>query len=229
MADQEKKFSTPVNYDAHSLGIAGRTARLFITSPVTPMILIVSLFVGLLGLMFTPRQEDPQISVPMIDVFVMYPGASAEQVASLVTEPLERILMEIPGVRHTYTATERGRAMVTVRFKVGEDMGASVVKVHDKLQSNMDKIPPDVSPPLVKPVSIDDVPVVTLTLWSKDVDDGALRLLSLDLLQRLGEVKDVGKGFIIGGREDLVMVVVMPDRLSGYGICLQLFAKTIKT
>ena len=229
MADQEKKFSTPMNYDAHSLGIAGRTARLFITSPVTPMILIVSLFVGLIGLMFTPRQEDPQISVPMIDVFVEYPGASAEQVASLVTEPLERILMEIPGVRHTYTASERGRAMVTVRFKVGEEMGASVVKVHDKLQSNMDKIPPDVSQPLVKPVSVDDVPVVTLTLWSKDVDDGALRLLSLDLLQRLGEVKNAGKGFIVGGREDQVKVEVMPERLSGYSISLQQVAQTIQT
>jgi multidrug efflux pump subunit AcrB len=229
MADQEKKFSTPFNYDAHSLGIAGRTARLFITSPVTPMILMVSLFVGLIGLMFTPRQEDPQISVPMIDVFVQYPGASAEQVASLVTEPLERIMNEIPGVRHTYTATERGRAMVTVRFKVGEDMGASVVKVHDKLQSNMDKIPPDVSQPLVKPVGVDDVPVVTLTLWSKDVDDGALRLLALDLLQRLGEVKNAGKGFIVGGREDQVKVEVMPERLSGYGISLQQVAQTIQT
>ncbi|HAJ92633.1 MAG TPA: acriflavin resistance protein, partial [Gammaproteobacteria bacterium] len=229
MADEQKNFSTPFNYDAHSLGIAGRTARLFITSPVTPMILLVALFVGLIGLMFTPRQEDPQISVPMIDIFVQYPGASAEQVASLVTEPLERILMEIPGVRHTYTASERGRAMATVRFKVGEEMGASIVKVHDKLQSNMDKIPPDVSQPLVKPVGVDDVPVVTLTLWSKDVDDGALRLLALDLLQRLGEVKDVGKGFIVGGREDQVKVEVMPERLSGYGISLQQVAQTIQT
>jgi multidrug efflux pump subunit AcrB len=229
MADEQKNFSTPFNYDAHSLGIAGRTARLFITSPVTPMILIVSLFVGLIGLIFTPRQEDPQISVPMIDVFVQYPGASAEQVSSLVTEPLERILMEIPGVRHTYTASERGRAMVTVRFKVGEEMGASIVKVHDKLQSNIDKIPPDVSQPLVKPVGVDDVPVVTLTLWSKDVDDGALRLLSLDLLQRLGEVKNVGKGFIVGGREDQVKIEVMPERLSGYGISLQQVAQTIQT
>jgi len=229
MADEQKNFSTPFNYDAHSLGIAGRTARLFITSPVTPMILLVSLFVGLIGLMFTPRQEDPQISVPMIDIFVQYPGASAEQVASLVTEPLERIVMEIPGVRHTYTASERGRAMVTVRFKVGEEMGASIVKVHDKLQSNMDKIPPDVSQPLVKPVGVDDVPVVTLTLWSKDVDDGALRLLSMDLLQRLGEVKNAGKGFIVGGREDQVKVEVMPERLSGYGISLQQVAQTIQT
>ena len=229
MADEEKQFSTPVNYDAHSLGIAGRTARLFITSPVTPMILMVALLVGLIGLMFTPRQEDPQISVPMIDVFVGYEGASADQVASLVTEPLERLLLEIPGVRHTYTATERGHAIVTVRFKVGEDMGDSLVKVHDKLQSNIDKIPPNVSQPLVKPVGVDDVPVVTLTLWSKDVDDGSLRLLALDLLQRLGSVKDVGKGFIVGGREDQVKVEVMPERLSGYGISLQQVAQTIKT
>ncbi|MFV1973347.1 MAG: efflux RND transporter permease subunit, partial [Thiohalobacterales bacterium] len=227
MAEETSDFSKPAEH--HSLGIAGRTARLFITSPVTPMILVVALLLGLIGLMFTPRQEDPQISVPMIDVFVQYPGASAEQVASLVTEPLERILQEIPGIRHTYSATERGRAIVTVRFLVGEEMGASLVKVHDKLQSNLDKIPPDVSMPLVKPVGVDDVPVVTLTLWSRDVDDGALRLLSLDLLQRLGEVKGAGKGFIVGGREDQVKVEVMPERLSGYGISLQQVAQTIKT
>jgi multidrug efflux pump subunit AcrB len=229
MADQETQFSSPVNKEYHSLGIAGRTARLFITSPVTPMILIVSLLVGLIGLFFTPRQEDPQISVPMIDVFVQYPGASADQVSSLVTEPLERLLLELTGVRHTYTATERGQAMVTVRFKVGQDMGESIVKVRDKILSNMDKIPPDVKPPLIKPVSVDDVPIVTLTLWSEDVDDGALRLLSLDLLQRIGEVEGVGKGFVVGGREDQVRVEVLPERLSGYGISLQQVAQTIKT
>jgi len=227
MAEQD--FSSPVTKTTSSLGIAGRMARLFIASPVTPMLLVTALLVGLLGLMFTPRQEDPQISVPMIDIFVQYPGASAIQVASLVTEPLERIMNEIPGVRHTYTATERGRAMVTVRFLVGENMGDSVVKVHDKLQSNLDKMPPNVSMPLVKPVGIDDVPVVTLTLWSEDVDDGALRMLSLDLLQRLGEVKDVGKGFIVGGREEQLKVEIMPERLSGYGISLQQVAQTIKT
>ena len=175
MAEQHD-FSMP--HDPKSLGIAGRTARLFITSPVTPMLLIAALLVGLMGLFFTPRQEDPQISVPMVDIFVRYPGASAEQVASLVTEPLERIMKEIPGVEHTYTATERGSALVTVRFYVNEDMGQSIVKVHDKLQSNMDKIPPDVSMPLVKPVAVDDVPVVTFTLWSEDVDDGSLRTIA---------------------------------------------------
>jgi multidrug efflux pump subunit AcrB len=101
MAEQPDIF---MPHDAKSLGIAGRTARLFITSPVTPMLLIAAFLVGLMGLFFTPRQEDPQISVPMVDVFVQYPGASAQQVASLVTEPLERIMLEIPGVEHTYTA-----------------------------------------------------------------------------------------------------------------------------
>jgi multidrug efflux pump subunit AcrB len=227
MTEQTPDFSKPVEH--RSLGIAGRTARTFITSPVTPMLLIAALLVGLMGLFFTPRQEDPQISVPMIDIFVQYPGASAEQVSSLVTDPLERIMKEIPGVRHTYTATERGKAIVTVRFYVGEDMGTSIVKVHDKLQSNLDKMPPDVSMPLVKPVAVDDVPVVALTLWSEDVDDGSLRTLALDLLQRLGEVKDAGKGFVVAGREDQLKIEVLPERLSGFGISLPQVAQTIQT
>jgi multidrug efflux pump subunit AcrB len=127
------------------LGIAGRIASVFIDSPITPLLMVATLAIGLLGLIFTPRQEDPQISVPMIDIFVQYPGASADQVASLVTEPLERIMYQIPGVRHVYSASQRGQAMVTVRFVVGEPLGPSIVKVHDKLQSNLDMIPPGVS------------------------------------------------------------------------------------
>ena len=227
MTVETQDFSKPTEH--RSLGIAGRIARTFITSPVTPMILIAALVVGMMGLFFTPRQEDPQISVPMIDIFVQYPGASAEQVSSLVTEPLERIMKEIPGVRHTYTATERGKAMVTVRFFVGQEMGPSIVKVRDKLQSNLDKMPPNVKMPLIKPVAVDDVPVVTLTLWSKDVDDGSLRTLALDVLQRLGEVKDTGKGFVVAGREDEIKIELLPERLSGYGISLPQVAQTIQT
>ena len=214
--------------DEH-LGLAGRTARFFINSPLSPLFFIAMMLMGLMGLIMTPRQEDPQISVPMVDIFVQYSGASAEQVVALAIEPLERIMSEIPGVRHTYTATERGRAMVTVRFLVGQEMGASIVKVHDKLQSNLDKIPPDVSMPLVKPVAVDDVPVVTLTLWSEDVDDGSLRILALDLLQRLGEVKGAGKGFVVGGREDQLKIEVLPERLSGFDISLPQVAETVRT
>ncbi|MGE5155619.1 MAG: efflux RND transporter permease subunit [Bdellovibrio bacteriovorus] len=213
---------------AQDVGPAGRIARLFINTPVTPMLLMACMCLGLMGLFFTPRQEDPQISVPMIDVFVQYPGASAEQVESLVTDPLERIMMEIPGVEHVYSATQRGAAMVTVRFYVGEEMGASIVKVHDKLQSNLDKVPPDVQMPLVRPVSVDDVPVVTLTLWSDEVADSQLRTLALDVLQRLGSVPDTGKGFVVGGRADQIRVEVLMERLAGYGITLDRIAHTIK-
>jgi multidrug efflux pump subunit AcrB len=211
------------------LGLAGRIARTFINTPVTPMLLIGALCLGLIGLFFTPRQEDPQISVPMIDLFVQYPGASAKQVESLVTEPLERIMKEIPGVRHVYSATMRGSAIVTVRFYVGEEMGASIVKVHDKLQSNLDKIPPDVHMPLVKPVSVDDVPVVTVTLWSPEVGDAQLRTLALDVLQELGSVPDTGKGFVVGGRREQIRVEVLMERLAGYGITLDRIAGTIQT
>ena len=145
--------------------------------------------------------------------------ATARQVESLVTEPLERIMKEMPGVRHVYSATMRGQAIVTVRFLVGEDMGESIVKVHDKLQSNMDKIPPDVRMPLVKPVGVDDVPVVTATLWSDQVDDSQLRTLALDVLQELGEVKNTGKGFVVGGRADQIRVEVLMER-AGLGVAL---------
>lgn len=211
-----------------NLGMAGRMACTFIDSPISPLLMLATLAIGLLGLMFTPRQEDPQISVPMVDIFVQYQGASAEQVSSLVTEPLERIMSEIPGVRHVYSASERGRAMVTVRFRVGEELGPSIVKVHDKLQSNLDKIPPGVNMPLVKPKGIDDVPVVTATLWSENVDDASMRTLALDVLQRLQEVPNTGQGFVVGGRAEQIRVEVHPERIAGFGISLDQLAQTIR-
>jgi len=210
-------------------GIAGGIAKQFIDSPVTPLLIFAFLAIGILGLMFTPRQEDPKISVPMVDVYVKYPGASAEQVTTLVTEPLERIMDEIPGTRHIYSATMRGAAIVTVRFKVGEELGASIVKVHDKLQSNLDRVPPGVAMPLVKPVGIDDVPIVTATLWSDTVDDATLRRLSLDVLQRLGQVPDTGNGFVTGGRREQIRIEASPERLSGHDVTLDELAQTIHT
>jgi len=220
-----------------SLGIAGRTARFFIRSPLSPLFYVSMLLMGLLGLVMTPRQEDPQISVPMIDIMVQYPGASAERVSSLAIQPLERMISEIPGVKHVYSASQRNQGIVTVEFEVGQQMGPSLVKVNDKLASNMDKIPPGVLPPLVKSVGIDDVPIVTLTLWAKDldgdglpdVDDGQLRLLAQDVLQALKEVKDTGNAFIVGGRREQVTVDVYPARLSGYQISLDQVAQTIQT
>ena len=210
------------------LGLACNIANFFIDSPLTPLLFAAALFIGVIGLIYTPRQEDPQISVPMIDIFIQYPGASAEDVANLAIAPLEGMMKEIPGVKHIYSASQPDQGIVTVRFKVNEKMGPSIVKVHDKLQSNLDKIPPGVSMPLVKPKGIDDVPVVTLTLWAEGVYDSELRLLSQKLLQRLKEVDNTGQGFIVGGRKQQVRIEVLPERLIGYGISLDQIANTIR-
>lgn len=212
-----------------SLGVAGNMAKFFIHSPLSPLFLFACLGMGIMGLILTPRQEDPQISVPMVDIFVQYPGASAEQVTTLVAEPLERIMSEISGVKHVYSASQQGQSMITVQFVVGEDMEASLVKLYDKLHSNMDRIPPGVNPPLVKPKAVDDVPVITLTLWSHDVDDAALRVLALDVLQQLSEVPNTSGGFVAGGRTEQIRVEVFPERLSGYGLSLDQIAQTITT
>ena len=203
----------------NDLGLAGNTARSFIHSPLSPLLFLAMLAMGILGLMLTPRQEDPQISVPLIDIFVQYPGSSAEQVAAKAVEPLERIMSEIPGVKHVYSASMRGQGIVTVRFKVGEEAGPSVVKVHDKLASHLDQMPPGVTmPPLVKVKGIDDVPVVTLTLWSDEVDGGNLRRLGNNLLQQFKQIPDTGQGFVVGGLREQIRVEILPDKLSSKGI-----------
>ncbi|MCB1758168.1 MAG: efflux RND transporter permease subunit [Gammaproteobacteria bacterium] len=232
--DEEQRA---VSLTDEELGLAGRTARFFINSPLSPLLFIAMMLMGLLGLVMTPRQEDPQISVPMVDIFVQYAGASAGQVANLAIEPLERIMSEIPGVKHVYSATQRGSGMVTIEFDVGQQMGPSLVKVNDKLATNMDMMPPGVSPPLVKSKGIDDVPVVNITLWSKDldnngiadVDDGQLRMLAQDVLQSIKEIPDTGNGFVVGGRSEQVTIEVYPERLAGYGISLDQVANTIRS
>ncbi len=209
------------------LGMAGSIAKMFIHSPLTPLLLIMCLALGAMGLILTPRQEDPQISVPIADIFFQFPGASAQQVSSLATDPLERMMSEIPGVRHVYSASEKGRGMVTVQFKVGEAMGPSLVKLYDKLESNKDKIPPGVSGPLVKPKGVDDVPAVTLTLWSESVGDASIRLLALEVMQRLKEVPDTAQSFITGGRPEEMRVEFKPERLNSFGISVDELAQTI--
>lgn len=234
MSDKNASDLEEIN-DA-DLGLAGRTARFFIKSPLSPMLYLAMLTMGIMGYLLIPRQEDPQISVPMVDLMVPFPGASAEKVSSLAIQPLERIMSEIPGVKHVYSASQRGMGLVTIQFEVGEDMGPSLVKVNDKLDSNKDKIPPGVTSPMVKAIGIDDVPAVTLTLWSKDlnkdgrpdVDDSQLRMLSQDVLQRLKEVPNTSKAFIIGGRKEVIKVEVLPEILSGYGISLGQVAAAIQ-
>ena len=214
MSDIERKEAA-----AAELGLAGKTAHAFIHSPLSPLLFLAMLAMGVLGLIATPRQEDPQISVPLVDIFLQYPGASAEQVAAMAVNPLERIMSEIPGVKHVYSASMRGRGIVTVRFRVGEQTGPSLVKVHDKLASHLDQMPSGVQmPPLVKVKGIDDVPVVTLTLWSPELDGGSLRRLGVNLLQQLKRIPNTGQGFVVGGQQQQIRVEILPDKLRGKGL-----------
>jgi multidrug efflux pump subunit AcrB len=209
-----------------NLGLAGRMARYFINSPLTPLLYIAMLMMGIMGYLLIPRQEDPQISVPMVDLRIEYPGASAKKVSDLAISPLERIMSEIPGVKHVYSMSMRNEGIVTVQFEVGETMRDSLVKVNDKLDSNRDKMPPGVAFPKVDPVGIDDVPIITLTLWSKDldgdglsdVDDSQMRMLAQEVMQNLKTLPDTSEGFIVGGRNEVVKVEVLPEILAGYEI-----------
>ncbi|HIQ16189.1 MAG TPA: efflux RND transporter permease subunit, partial [Leucothrix sp.] len=227
MTDQNTPIENKDN-KSENLGIAGGVAKVFITSPLALLLLIAFLALGMLGMQMTPRQEDPQISVPMMDVFVAYPGATAEEVESQVAQPLEAIMSEITGVKHVYSASSRGQALITVQFKVGENFETSKVKLNDKIASNKDRMPQGIAGFQVKPVGVDDVPVVTITLWSNDVDDASLKLVALDLLQELSGVPNVSKSFIVDGRTDQILIEVLPERLATYGVSLGQVANTIR-
>jgi|Deesub1362B_J571_1020462.scaffolds.fasta_scaffold00355_4 multidrug efflux pump subunit AcrB len=200
------------------IGISGRIAKAFLKSKLTPLIVITALLLGLFAIIQTPREEEPQILVPMIDVFVRYPGASAEEVEERVTRPMEKLLWEIQGVEYVYSISRPGMSMVIVRFYVGEDMEDSLVKLYNKLMSNYDRIPPGVSEPLVKPKSIDDVPILTLTLWSDRYDGYQLRRVALELENQIKQDKDVSEIHIIGGQRRQVRVVLDPAKLRAYNL-----------
>ncbi len=200
------------------LGFAGGLAESFIHSPLSPLFFIAMMVVGIWGLIATPRQEDPQISVPMIDIFFPAPGLSSGEVANQIIDPFERVLSEIPKIKHVYSASDREYGVITIQFKVGEPMGPSIVQVHSKIHSNLDLLPQGIKPPMVKPKEVDDVPSVTLTLWSEEVDDETLRTLGVSVLQHLKQIPQTGVGFVTGGRSRQVRIEILPERLAGFGV-----------
>jgi multidrug efflux pump subunit AcrB len=199
-------------------GFAGRMAAAFIDSKLTPLVIIASIALGLMAVLALPREEEPQIIVPMIDVFVEVPGASPSEVEQRVTRPMEKLLWEIPGVEYLYSTSSPGMSMVIVRFKVGEDEERSLVRLNQKLQGNLDRMPPGVSMPLVKLRSIDDVPILAITLWGPRYDDFTLRTLAAQLHDAVKEVADVSEVTLLGGRRREVRVEMDPARLSAYGV-----------
>ncbi len=203
-------------------GFTAQIVKLFITSKLSLLLLIASLLLGVAALLLTPREEEPQIIVPMADVFVSAPGASAEEVEKLVATPLETKLREIDGVEYLYSASRPGEAVVTVRFYVGEDREDSLVKVWNKLMSSRDSIPSIVSQWTVKPVEIDDVPIVTFTLSSSNprYDTAALRRLADELRDKLNTVHDTGPVNVVGGERRRVMIHPEPAKLAAHGITM---------
>ena len=200
------------------MGISGRVAQAFLRSKLTPLVTIAALAVGLIGILATPREEEPQISVPMIDVIAPLPGASPKEVENLVGRPIEQRMLEIPGVDHVYTMAGDGFAIVTVRFKVGEDQERSVTKVQAKLAGAMDDAPAGALPPLVKPHSIDDVPVLALTLHGAAYDANTLRQLAVHLEDEIRTVPAVAETFVIGASPKQLEVTLDAARLAASGV-----------
>jgi multidrug efflux pump subunit AcrB len=203
-------------------GLTARIVEIFITSKLSILFLIASLLAGALALLATPREEEPQIVVPFADVFVQFPGASAEETENLVATPLEAKLWEIDGVEYVYSMSRPGEAVVTVRFFVGEDRERSLVKVWNKVMSNQDAIPQGVTTWIVKPVEIDDVPILLFTLSSANphYDSEALRRIADEVLDKLGRVPNTGKRWVVGGERRRVTVYVDPARLAARGVSL---------
>ena len=198
------------------LGPAGRIAKAFIHSKLTPLLLVASVLLGALAVWKLPREEEPQIIVPMSDVFVRMPGASAKEVEQRVTKPLERLLWEIPGVEYLYSTSSPGLASVIVRFKVGEDEERCMVRLQEKLAAHMDVVPPGASAPLVKPRSIDDVPVLAVTLWSKRYSGYELRRVAAELQEQIKQVPGVSEVTLTGGERRQVRALLDPEKLAAH-------------
>ena len=203
---------------SQSYGPAGKIADYFINSKLTPLIVIASILLGLAAVVALPREEEPQIIVPMIDIFVQMPGSSAAEVEQRVTRPMEKLLWEIPGVEYIYSTSMPGMAMTVVRFLVGQNEEESIVRLQSKLMANMDRIPCCITPPLIKPRYIDDVPILALTLWSEAVEPYLLRRVAAEVEDQVKREPNVSLTSLIGGEGRRVEVQLDPARMAGYGL-----------
>src|SRR6187397_578826 len=203
---------------ARTYGAAGRMAAAFIQSKLTPLFILTSMALGALAVVALPREEEPQIIVPMVDVFAGMPGATPADAEQRVTRPIEQLLWEVPGVEYVYSTSSPGQSMVVVRFTVNEPLEAALVRLNQKLAANADRIPPGVIGPLVKPRSIDDVPILAVTVWSERYGDDQLRTVAAQLRDAIAEVNDVSEVTIIGGRPRQVRVDIDPAKLSAYDL-----------
>jgi multidrug efflux pump subunit AcrB len=201
-----------------NLGPAGRLGRFFIDSKLTPLLVVSSLALGAVAVSLTPREEEPQIVVPVVDLFVGLPGASPEEVEARGTIPLEKRMWEIPGVEYVYSASMPGMSLVTVRFRVGDNEVDSLVKVFEKLTSGLERLQEGFTMPLAKLRGIDDVPVLALTLWGRNADGFALRRLAAELEREVSRLDEVSETRLIGGRRREMRVLLSSQRMAAYGV-----------
>ena len=202
------------------LGASGHIAKAFLESKLTPLIVVFSLLLGAFAVMITPREEEPQIKVPMIDVMVGYPGGSAEEVETRVITPLEKLLYEISNVDYIYSTSQPSGGMVIVRFVVGSDPDEAAARVQTKIASAMDQMPAGMMPPIVKPRTIDDVPVAAYTLWSEDASPMVLRQVADELRLELARHPRVAQVWVLGGQRRAVNVDFDADRLASFNVSL---------
>ena len=209
---------------AEQLGISGSIARRFQNTEITPLLAIVGLLLGLFAILVTPREEEPQINVTFADIFIPFPGASASEVEHLVAGPAEQVFSEIKGIEHVFSVSRPGMAVVTVQYKVGEDNTDAVVRLFSKVLANQDWLPPNlgVGTPIVKPKGIDDVPIITATLWSQDPEVGAYELgqVAHALEQEIKRVPGTRDVYTVGAPSQIVRVLLDPQALAGYQIDL---------
>jgi len=200
------------------LGPAGKFAQAWINSKLTPLVIGGSLLLGGFAVWKLPREEEPQIIVPMVDVFVQMPGVSAREVEERVTKPMEKLLWEIPGVEYIYSTSSPGMSTAIVRFLVGQDEEKAIVRLNQKMAANLDLIPPGASPPLVKPRSIDDVPILALTFWSKRYGDFELRRVAAQVDDAIKQTPDVSAVALIGGQRREIRITLNQARLAAYNL-----------
>ena len=209
-------------------GFAGNLAEKFINSRLTPVIAIVSILLGIFSVYLTPKEEEPQIFVPMIDIRIGAPGFEAKEVERKVTEPIERAVWGLDGVEYVYSASQAHGSIVTVRFKVGEPTEPSLVKVHHKLMEIKQDLPANVLPPKVSSFTIDDVPFLTLSFSSETRDDYDLRKKIAPLARELSSTPDLSRVDLLGGRKETVRVIVDPAKASTFGVSISDVAMSLK-
>ncbi len=199
-------------------GVTNAIVRTFLNSNLALILIVLAAILGFAALFVTPREEDPQIVVPLADVFVRFPGHSTSEVEQFVTTPLEKLLYEIDGIEYVYSMSRENEAVITVRYYVGEDRERSLVKLYKRIDEHLDIVPPGVTSWVVKPVEIDDVPMVTLTLTSAVSDSYVLRRVAEEVVERLSSMDDLSQAYVVGGLPRIVYVRLDPDRLRAYHV-----------